>query len=342
MQLDEVIRVGKGNFRFGDLFPETSLILTLKNYSGKKKPEYDRQNNILCTLEISTDTGAVFGGTGPGTRSVNITLNGIDLEEGETFMRELIHEFDLAAQGKHPDPAGFPVGSSEWPLLWQLNSQAYNKISEKYKENYFENPNLTEAFTGWMARIPPGGHILDAGCGHGDPVIGRLLEEGFQVTGSDFSPEMLRRASLAYPQASFIQSTTTTIAEQAVFDGICSFNSLLYLDPIDLLNSIVHLHHALKPGGLIFLYAFDPGPDWKGEPFGIRIGQWMWSWHYGMEETAAILEEHGYFHVVETRKVQVDEKEAERIAEALEKQKRDEEKYLKMQEENPMPISIAI
>ncbi len=199
----------------------------------------------------------------------------------------------------------------------------------------FANPLLAEAFDGWLAQIPPGGHILDAGCGHGNPVIARILEKGFQVTGSDFSPAMLRRAAQQFPQAAFLHQATPAIDQQEIYDGVCSFNSMLYLDPVDFLHSVYRLNCALKPGGGLFLYAFDSGPSWRGEPLGHRVGEWMWSWHYGMEEAARLLEEHGYFEVLDMRKVKVDEGEAERIAEELEKQKQEEEEYYQRQENEP-------
>ncbi len=98
-------------------------------------------------------------------------------------------------------------------------------------------------------------------------MIARLLKKGYQVTGSDFSEVMLQRASQQFPQATFIQKATTMIRNQAAFDGICSFNSTLYLDPVDLLEAIYRFHNTLKPGGLLFLFGFDLGPDWRGEPF---------------------------------------------------------------------------
>ena len=338
-RLSEVTRQSGGTFGFGDMLPDTSLMLIVKKSTYQDEGEEEKQYSH-CTLEISCDTGAVFARMSPGVHSVNLKLSGIDLEQGECFMRDLIGEIDLAQQGKHPDPASFPEGSSDWPFLWQLNQSAYNQISEEYQEDYFDHPLLAEAFDGWLAQLPAGGHVLDAGCGHGDPVIGRLLDQGFQVTGSDFSSEMLQRASQQFPQANFLQEATTMITEEGVYDGICSFNSMLYLDPIDLLNSLLRLHRALKPGGILFLYAYDPGPDWRGEPFSHRISQWMWSWHYGVEEAASLLEEHGYFKVLETRKVLSDPEEDERIRKELEKQKQEEEEYHKRQEKDSSPFEL--
>jgi SAM-dependent methyltransferase len=333
-RLEELIRNGEGQFGFGDMLPETKLSLIVEKSTFQDENNVEKQYSY-CHLVLSVDTGAVFGRTSPGERSVEIKINLIELDEGARFMHDLISEIGAVLQGRHPDPANFPCASSEWPFIWQLNRLAYNKVSESYHEEYFENPLLVEAFDSWLKQLPSGGSILDAGCGHGQPVIAYLLERGFQVIGSDFSPEMLRRAIQQFPQATFINVATSAITYLAAFDGVCSFSSMLYMDPIDLLQSIYRLYCALKPGGMLFLYGFDVGPDWRGEPFHHVLGQWMWSWHYGMEEAAHLLEEHGYFEVLVNRKVVVDENEGQRIAFELEKQKKEEEEYRQKQANNP-------
>jgi hypothetical protein len=59
----------------------------------------------------------------------------------------------------------------------------------------------------------------------------------------------------------------------------------------------------LKPGGLLFLYAYETSPGSRGNPLGVRIHQWMWSWTYSMQEAVEALEEHGYFKVLTSRNV---------------------------------------
>jgi SAM-dependent methyltransferase len=333
-RFDELSANKEGVFGFGDMMPETSILLKVEKYTYPKEYDPEMREFSSAQLTISTDTGAVFGRSAPGERSVDILLKEIEIEEGIRFMRTLVDEIAALHQGRHPDPASFPPGSSEWPFISQLNRQAYDRISTHYAEAYFENSRLAQAFDAWLAQLPHGGHVLDAGCGHGDPVIDCLLQRGFQVTGSDFSPEMLRVAASRYPQARYLNTTISALDQQTAFDGVCSFNSLLYLDPIDLLNSIYRLHQALKPDGLLFLYAYDSGPSWRGEVFGHRLGQWMWGSHYGMQEVAALLEEHGYFTVLDTCKVVEDPEEAERIAEELKKRKKEEEAHRKRQEKD--------
>ncbi len=332
-RLDELLKKGEGSFGFGDMLPESFIELKLQ-----------KEAHPRCDLEISADTGAVFGFFGPGSRAINIHLNLDDPAVGAAFMRELIQEIDAAYQGKHPNPCDYPDGSSEWPFVWQLNRRAYNQIAETYRESYFENPLLAAAFEGWTALLPPGGPVLDMGCGHGDPVIARLLEKGFQVTGSDFTPRMLEMARQRFPQAAFVERASTQIDFQSAFDGVCSFSSILYLDPIDFLNSVWRAHSALRPGGLLFLYAYDSGPGWRGAPLRHVMDQWMWAWHYGVEEVAQLLEEHGYFEVLDMQKVKVDPDEAERIAKEQAEMERQLAEYREKREKSgilggmPFPV----
>ena len=232
----------------------------------------------------------------------------IEMEEGQRFMADLIAEFTQARAGIHPDPSRFSTAHSDWPLARGLYRQAYDKISVNYQESYFENEILTAAFDEWLGQLPPGGHVLDAGCGHGDPVIARLLEKGLRVTGSDLSPSMLARARKQFPGVDFWEQAITQIQTDALFDGACSFSSMLYLDRIDFLHGIYRLHQALKPGGILFLCGYDQHPGWRGFPYDVDINQWMWSQTYGMQEAAALLGEHGFFKVLKT-KIVTDEAE---------------------------------
>jgi len=320
-RLENLRETGEGSFGFGDMLPETGLGLKAEKKSYQGQVGAAPQVYTTISLVISADTGAVFGFSAPGNRFVEIKLDLEDLEDGVRFMGELVHELDAVWQGKHPDPACFPPGSCEWPLVWQLNRRAYNNLAESYQEDYFANQLLAEAFTDWLAHLPPGGQVLDTGCGHGNPVIAKLLDGGFQVTGADFSPEMLKRAGQRFPQVAFVQQAATQLDFEGAFDGACSFSSLLYLDPVDFYNAVYRLHHALKPGGRLFLYAYDSGPDWRGEPFHFIMKQWMWSWHYGLEEAAHRLEEHGYFKVVAKKRVWWDEEAEHKVAQAIEAEK---------------------
>jgi SAM-dependent methyltransferase len=226
-----------------------------------------------------------------------LVFTNIDQDDLMVFLEDLLRDTAHAHQGGYLDPARFPPGFSNWPFVTTLNLQAYGHLSEVYHEHYFENKPLAQVFDAWMNSLPSGGQVLDAGCGHGDPVIARLLEHKFQVTGCDISPEMLQRARQQYPAATFWQCQTSLLDVEDAFDGVCSFSSMVYLDVVDFLHSVYRLYRALKPGGLLFLYGYDEDPGWRSSPYGIDLKRWMWIGYYAPEEIARMLEAHGYFDV---------------------------------------------
>ena len=290
------------SYSFVFILPETAIRL------GREKFQYceddhEEKTSISYFLEIAVDVSAVMGGSAPGMRMINIKINRIKLEQGIQFMRDLTREIADVYVGKHPNPADLLQGSGDWHFVRQLNQKAYDRISEDYQERYFSNPSLVEAFDAWLSEMPASGHILDAGCGHGQPVISRLLEKGFTVTGIDLSPKMLERARDNFPDVKFVNQMTSEITYESEFDGACSLSSLLYLDPIDLSRSIYRLYRALKPGGLLFLYAYDQHPTWRGVPYHFDLHEWMWAWTYSMQEAVKALEEHGCFKVLKMQDV---------------------------------------
>lgn len=285
------------SFGFSDMLPETSLYL-MRHKQESAAGNGEEQTSASYSLEIAADMGAVFGHSSPGERMLEIQLKYIELDEGLCFMRELIQELEAACQGRHPDPGALPPGFSDWPFARELNRLAYDQLAAEYQEDYFANPLLTEACNGWLAQLPPGGN---------------LLERGFRVTGSDLSPVMLARARAQFPQVEFLERASTEIEAESVFDGACSFSSMLYLDQIDFFHSIYRLYRALKPGGLLFLYGYDLHPGWRGQPYDVAIRHWMWGGTRGMKETAAALEEHGYFKVLKMLEVTPKAERQERI-----------------------------
>lgn len=339
----EKFRLGEADaLGFGDMLPETSISLKRNKYTYQDSNGHDVTGESYH-LEIRADVGAVIGHESPGIRMITIQVPYISMEAGLQFMQDLTCELIEAYQGQCPNPADLPDGASEWPFIRQLNQKAYDIISDDYQEKYFSNPVLTEMFDAWLEELPAGAKVLDAGCGHGNPVIARLLEKGLQVTGTDLSPRMLARARKQFPNVTLVNQLVSEIRYEAEFDGACSLSSLLYLDPIDLSHSIYRLYHALKAGGLLFLYANDLHPGWRGLPYSVDIKQWMWSWSYGMEEARRALEEFGYFKVLKVQNVTTRRERKRRIASWRKYTQEEYEKYSKTMPEsaNYLPPDLS-
>ncbi len=93
--------------------------------------------------------------------------------------------------------------------------------------------------------------IIDVGCGSGDVLAG-IPRDKMRVFGMDFSPEMVRHASIAHPQDRFLAGDATRLplafdsADVAVSSGVIEYIP----DPLAAVAGIVA---TLKPGGHLII-----------------------------------------------------------------------------------------
>lgn len=107
---------------------------------------------------------------------------------------------------------------------------------------------LYARFTRWL---PPGGHILDAGCGSGRDALA-FTRLGFQVTAFDASPALAACASHLLGQPVTTLRFQEMNYEQA-FDGIWACASLLHVPREELATVTRQFIAALKPGGIWYM-----------------------------------------------------------------------------------------
>lgn len=107
----------------------------------------------------------------------------------------------------------------------------------------------------WLERLPRGAHILDVCCGSGH-LAALLAERGYQVTGFDASPEMVRYAREKAPAAEFSVGDAGTFRAIGQYDAaVSTFDSLNHIIELDALRSAFrNTATALKPGAW---FAFD-------------------------------------------------------------------------------------
>ncbi len=97
---------------------------------------------------------------------------------------------------------------------------------------------------------PPGGAVLDAGCGTGH-YCGRFFRDGYRVTGIDLDPKMIEVASTNWPEVSFRCMDISSLGSlQPPFHLIYSIgNVLAYLPSKGLAPFLSTVYHALESGG---------------------------------------------------------------------------------------------
>lgn len=115
---------------------------------------------------------------------------------------------------------------------------------------------------GWMARfaglLPPGGRVLDLGCGTGRPIGAWLLAQGFAVTGVDASGPAIRLARERLPSGTWTCADMRGLDLGEAFDGLLAWDSLFHLTAADQAALFPALGAHAAAGAVLM---FTSGPD---------------------------------------------------------------------------------
>ena len=102
------------------------------------------------------------------------------------------------------------------------------------------------ALSKFMAALPPGGPVLDLGCGPGGAAVA-LMAAGFDVEAMDAAQAMVDIAVSHGVRAGL--GTFEDVTATARYDGVWANFSLLHAPRAALPRHIAAIRRALKPGG---------------------------------------------------------------------------------------------
>ena len=105
--------------------------------------------------------------------------------------------------------------------------------------------------------LPAKAHVLEIGSGPGTDWS--ILQKYYEITGSDNSPEFLKRLTAKFPDEAFLLLEASTLKTDLKFDGIYSNKVLHHLEDEALGASINRQAEILNPGGVV-CHTF-----WRGE-----------------------------------------------------------------------------
>jgi SAM-dependent methyltransferase len=143
--------------------------------------------------------------------------------------------------------------------LYEDNAAAWDRQRGR---DLFEKPWLDR----FAALLPPGGTILDLGCGMGEPIAAYLIGLGFRVTGCDSSPSLIAMCRARFPAQQWLVADMRTLDLGRRFDGIVMWHSSFHLPPDDQRALFPRLSaHTASGGHLMFT---------SGEEEGVRVGEW--------------------------------------------------------------------
>lgn len=154
----------------------------------------------------------------------------------------------------------------------------------------------------WLERfaeaLPPGGTVLDLGCGGGAPVANMMTGRGLLVTGVDTSPTLIGLCRERMPQQEWIVADMRRLTLRRRFDGVLGWDSFFHLAPEHQRAMFDVFSDHVAPGGHLM---FNGGPA-AGEAIGCYQGDLLYHASLSGEEYGALLSDRGFtviHHAVE-------------------------------------------
>ena len=121
-------------------------------------------------------------------------------------------------------------------------------------EDFFNrsvDADMARGHADFTALVPPGGRILDAGCGSGRDSLA-FAKLGFQVTPIEASAKLAALA-VAHTGLPVEVMTFDEVAWREAFDGVWACASLLHVPRAGLPAAVTRLREALVPGGILWM-----------------------------------------------------------------------------------------
>jgi SAM-dependent methyltransferase len=180
---------------------------------------------------------------------------------------------------ERPDPSAKGI-----TRLYTRHAGAWDRA--RRATNFAERP--------WMERfaalLPPGGAVLDLGCGTGEPIARWFVDAGFSVTGVDGSAPLIALCHDRMPKQAWIVGDMRTIALARRFDGLVAWHSFFHLPHDDQRAMFgVFERHAAPRAALMFT----SGPA-AGEALGKFEGETLYHASLAPKEYRALLEGAGF------------------------------------------------
>lgn len=173
---------------------------------------------------------------------------------------------------------------SEVVHIYEANAAAFDRDRGR---QLMEGKYLDAVLAGLA---PERRHVLDLGCGTGEPIARYLIEHGCQVTGVDAAPAMTALCASRFSDMSFIVADMRSLSLGRRFDAIIAWDSFFHLsyEAQRGMFPIFRAHIAAK--GLLL---FTSGPQ-HGEAIGEIYGEPLYHASLSAEEYRALLDANGF------------------------------------------------
>lgn len=131
--------------------------------------------------------------------------------------------------------------------------RGYDELAGTYAARRSEDEREIAVLDEFLGSLSEPQRALDAGCGHGLPVLRRMSEETTAI-GVDFSREQLQLATETVPIGSLVQGDMTMLPFQDdVFDVVTAYNSVIHVPLTDHQAVIDEFARVLTSDGRLLL-----------------------------------------------------------------------------------------
>lgn len=142
-------------------------------------------------------------------------------------------------------------------------SNGYETVADDFMSHRAGSTIGVATVRRWAKLLPPGGAVLDLGCGHGVPISQALVDEGFTVSGVDASATMIAAFRAQLPNAPAEHSEVEDAQFFGLqFDGVIAWGLMFLLTGDAQAKVIRKIAAALKPGGRFLFTAPQQGCEW--------------------------------------------------------------------------------
>lgn len=140
--------------------------------------------------------------------------------------------------------------------------ETYDQSAASFADNFWR-ASLEQVWNTFSEMMPPGGMILDLGCGAGRDVA-RFNQGGFLAIGADLSMGLLKEAH-SRTGGEFVQSDMRAIPfGSAQFDGVWVCASLLHIPRPHAPNVLAQTFRVMGLGSIIYIAVKQgDGEDWE-------------------------------------------------------------------------------
>jgi len=142
----------------------------------------------------------------------------------------------------------------------------------------------------FLAHVPPGGTVLDVGCGSGEPIARYLIDRGVGVVGVDASPSMIGLCQARFPDSEWLVIDMRELELERRFEGILAWDSFFHLGIDDQREMFSRFARHARCGAPLM---FTSGPA-EGEAIGSCFGEALYHASLGIEEYQRLLSANGF------------------------------------------------